>query len=118
MVSGLLKGLQENVGSVGGLLVLTLFSDGPSLGVVVGDLAMVSGDGLQFDLNVSLHRSADRVDLFASVISIDVDLVLDVLNILFSTDPCWSCSEMWEIFGINIILFALSKNIKLITVWN
>jgi hypothetical protein len=118
VVSRLLKGLKENVGSVGGLLVLTLFSDGPSLGVVVRDLAMISGDGLQFDLNVSLHRSADRVDLFALVVRKDVDLVLDVLNILFSTDPCWSSSEMWEIFGINIILFTVSKDIELITVWN
>jgi len=118
VVSRLLEGLQEDVGSVGGLLVLTLLGDGPSLGVVVGDLTVVSGDGLQFDLDVSLHGPADRVDLFASVVSIDVDLVLDVLDTLFSADPGWSCSEMWEVLGVNIILLTLSEDVELITVWN
>jgi hypothetical protein len=77
---------------------------------------VVCRHSLKLDLDVSLHGSAKGAALLA--FSVDVDLVLDVLDILFSTDPCWSSSEMWEIFGINIILFTVSKDIELITVWN
>ena len=56
-------------------------------------------------LDVSLHGSSHGVDEFLAV-SVDVDFVLDVINILVGTDPSWSCSQMWEIFGVDIEVFV------------
>jgi len=45
-------------------------------------------------------------------ISIDVNFVLDVINILITTDPNWSSSDIWKVFWINFILFLWSENIE------
>jgi len=39
-------------------------------------------------------------------IRVNINLVLDVVYILISANPCWSSSEMGEIFCINIIFFV------------
>jgi len=41
-----------------------------------------------------------------------VDFVLDVINILITTDPNWSSSDIWKVFWINFILFLWSENIE------
>ena len=53
VVSHLLKALQENVGSIGRESVLATLGDGPSVLLGVLDRAVVGGDGLQLDLDVS-----------------------------------------------------------------
>jgi hypothetical protein len=105
VVIHLLRALHENEGSVGGKSIFTSLGDGPAFILGVGDGAMVSGNGLQFDLDVSLHGSSHGVDEFLAV-SVDVDFVLDVINILVGTNPSWSCSQMWEIFGVDIEVFV------------
>lgn len=37
-------------------------------------------------------------------VRVDVDLVLDVVDILVGTNPGGPCSQMWEVFLVDIIL--------------
>lgn len=56
LVLGVLAGaLHEDEGSVGRHLVLALFGDEPALLLGVGDVAVVSGNCFQLDLNLTLH---------------------------------------------------------------
>jgi len=101
MVVHLLHALHEDEGTVGGESIFSSFSDDPAFLWSVSDSAVVSRDGLKFDLNVSLHGSSHRVNEFGAV-SVNIDFVLDVVDVLISTDPGRSGSEMWEVFGVNV----------------
>jgi len=105
VVIHLLHTLHENEGSVGGKSIFSSLGDGPSLVLGVGDSAMVSRNCLQLDLDISLHGSTYGVDQFLAV-SVDVDFVLDVIDILVGTDPSWSGSQVREIFSIDIEVFV------------
>ena len=96
VVLGLLMGFQVDIRSVRRKLVLTLFSDGPSFFIVIGDSAMISGDGLQLDLYVSVDRFTYRMYLFGFVFIVfgtDIDPSLDVFTVLISTNPSWFSKE-------------------------
>lgn len=56
-------------------------------------------------MDVSLHGSTNGVDQFLAV-SVDINFVLDVINILVGTNPSWSSSQMREIFSIDIKVFV------------
>ena len=43
-----------------------------------------------------------------------MDFILNVFNVFVSTYPNWSCSDIWEIFCIDFILFVWTKNIEIV----
>ena len=47
---------------------------------------MVGGHGLQLDLNVAFIGTTEMVSLLLTI-SVEVDLVLDVLDVLLGADP-------------------------------
>ena len=55
VISHLLLVLHEDEGTVGRRFVLSRFGDEPTFGIVVGDIAVVGRDSLQFDLDFTLH---------------------------------------------------------------
>ena len=55
MVLHLSLALHEDEGAVGGGLILARFRDEPTLGALVGDVAVISRHSLQLDLNFTLH---------------------------------------------------------------
>jgi len=61
VLSDLVHGLHEHEGSVGGKLILSLFSDEPSLLRLVTNLGMIGGDSLQFYLDHAFHGATDGV---------------------------------------------------------
>lgn len=105
VVVHLLHALHENEGSVGGESVLASLGDGPALILGVGNGTVVSRDGFQLDLDVSLHGSSDGVDELLAI-SVDVDLVLDVVDVLVGTDPGWSGSQVREVLSVDIEVFV------------
>lgn len=71
---------------------------------------MVCRHSLKLDLDVSLHGSAKGAALLA--FSVDVDLVLDILNVLFGTHPGWPGSQVWEVFWVNLVRFLVTENVE------
>jgi len=65
---------------------------------------------LELDLDVSLHGSAQGAALLS--FSIDVDLVLDILNVLFGTDPGWAGSQVWEVFWVDLVRLLVAENVE------
>jgi len=50
-----------------------------------------------------------------------MNFILNILNIFISTDPNWSGSNVWNIFGINFVIFIWSQDIEFVTsllLWN
>jgi len=71
---------------------------------------VVGRHSLKLDLDVSLHGSAKGAALLA--FSVDVDLVLDILNVLFGTHPGWPGSQVWEVFWVNLVRFLVTENVE------
>ena len=44
-----------------------------------------------------------------------MNFILNILNIFISTDPNWSGSNVWNIFGINFVIFIWSQDIEFVT---
>jgi hypothetical protein len=75
---------------------------------------MVSRHSLELNLNISFHRSTDRVESLASIRK-NVDFVLDVLDSLFSTNPSWSSSQLRVIILLNIVVLALLDDVEVVS---
>jgi hypothetical protein len=80
-------------------------------------LAMISRNCFQFNLNISFQWSSKSIGLFCSI-SIYINFILNIFNMFFSTNPCWSCSQMREIIWIYFILSFMSQHIKFFIVFN
>jgi len=74
--------------------------------------AMISRYSLELDLDISLHGSTNRVESFGTIGN-DIDFILNVIGGLFSTNPCWSGSQL-RVVIFNIILLALLDDVKVV----
>lgn len=114
VVRHLLHALHEYEGAVGREAVLTTLSDGPALLLRERDGTVISRDSLQLDLNVTLHGATKRVHKLL-VLGANVDLVLDVIDVLISTDPGGSSSQLRIVILIEIVgLVRRSHEVELV----
>jgi hypothetical protein len=86
-------GLHEHESTVGGELVLSFFTDGPPLSVIVRNRAMVSRDSLEFDLDFALGRATDREEMLA--VSFKQDFLLNIVLGFITADPGGASTESW-----------------------
>jgi hypothetical protein len=84
--------LHEDECSVGRASVLAFLSDDPPVLRSVVDGAVVCGDSLQLDLDVSSDGSANS-EVRLLLIMGDKDFILDHLLVLVTADPSWPGSQ-------------------------
>ena len=99
--------LHEDEGTVGGQFLFSTLRDGPTLFLVVLDVAVVSGNSLQLDLDLSLHGSSNRE--VVGLVGLKDDLFLDEVLILVGADPSWTRSQSWWVLStiVNIFFHAV-----------
>ena len=76
---------------------------------------MISRDGLELDLNVAFHRTTKRVRLLLTI-SVQVDFVLNILDVLFGADPSGSSAQVREIISINIEHALVTQHVEALVV--
>lgn len=103
MVNHLAVRLHKNEGSVAAEFVFAFFTDSPTFFATVTYVAMVSRDGLELDLYLTLHRSANTEEILT--VSFQDDFLLNQIFVFIWTDPGWACAKGRWIAGVVIATF-------------
>ena len=103
MILHLLQWFQEDISTIRWRFFFPFFRYCPSFLWLVAYWAMVCRYGFEFYLNISLHWSSNGIDIFLTV-SINCNLILNVLFLLINANPRRSSSKHRKIISIDIIL--------------
>jgi len=91
MANHLAVWLHENKGTVAAKLVFAFFTYSPTFFTAVAQVAVVSRDGLELDLYLTLHRSANTKEVLT--VGFQDDFLLDQIFVFIWTDPGWACAK-------------------------
>ena len=112
VIGHLLVAFHKDKGSVRRKFIFTTLRNVPSLFLIVLDVAMISRDSLQLDLDLSLHRSSYRE--VVGLVGLKDNFFLNEVLVLIRADPSWAGSQSWRILATVNVFF----NVVIISGWS
>ena len=103
MANHLAVRLHKNEGAITAKLVFAFFTNSPTFFAAIAQVAVVSRDGLELDLYLTLHRSANTEEVLT--VGFQDDFLLNQIFIFIWTDPGWAGAKGGWIAGVVFATF-------------
>ena len=95
--------LHEDEGTVGRWLILARLGDEPALVAVVGQVAVVGGNGLELNLHLTFHGATDG-EVILVLHGLEDDLLLDEVLVLVRADPGGASAQSWWVLLTIVVI--------------